>query len=105
MLLIRVRMDNLAPMEYFFVKPAWSFDQGHNFLGTQNVRLKGLVHTCRPNRKLASIDKVLRLFVDKLGTNRLFGTYPLTEVASLWSPIADGKLEICSATFHSVKLD
>ncbi len=31
-----------------------------------SVKPKGLVHTCRQNRELVSIDKVLRLFIDKL---------------------------------------
>ncbi len=51
-----------------------------------------------------SIDEVLRLFVDKLGTNRLFRNYPLTKIASLWSSTTDGKLETFNATFRSVKL-
>ncbi len=66
--------------------------------------LLGLVHTCKQNSELVSIDKVLRLFIDKLGTNRMFCNYPLTKTASLWSPTADGKPKTYSATFRSVKL-
>ncbi len=62
------------------------------------------LHTCRQNRELVSIDEVLRLFIDKLGTNRLFSNYPQTKIASLWSPTRDGKLETCSAIFCSVNL-
>ncbi len=45
------------------------------------------------------VDEVLRLFIDKLGTNRLFYNFLWTKIASLWSPTGDGKLETCSATF------
>ncbi len=40
------------------------------------IEILGLIRTCRQNHELVSIDKVLQLFIDKLGTNRLFGNYP-----------------------------
>ncbi len=54
--------------------------------------------------QLVSIDKGLQMFIDKLGTNRLFCNYPQIKIASLRSPSVDGKLETYSATFRSVKL-
>ncbi len=66
--------------------------------------LLDLIHTRRQNCELVSLYKVLRLFIDKLRTNRSFCNYPLTEIAGLWSPTADGKLQTFSANFCSVKL-
>ncbi len=40
----------------------WVSDESHLGYGLGS----GLVHTCEPNRELVSIDKVLRLFIDKL---------------------------------------
>ncbi len=58
----------------------------------------------RQNCEFVSKDKVLRLFIDKLGTNLMFCNYPLTKITSLWSLTMSEKLETCSAIFRSVKL-
>ncbi len=54
--------------------------------------MTGLVHTCGQNRERVSIDRVPRLFIDKLRTNRLFCNY--LQIGSLWSPTKDGNLDM-----------
>ncbi len=59
-------------LDFLFIRDSSFFDLGG--------------HAGRQNRELASIEKVLRLFIDKLGTNHLFSKYLYTKITSLWSP-------------------
>ncbi len=47
---------------------------------------------------------IFDIFMNNLRVSRIVYSRLKTKIASLWSATADGKLETCSATFHSVKL-